>query len=140
VAPVIHYYQHTESGTVHGFTHPLPKEIAKQLAAGELARVADPSGADPDEEIARLRAQVAQLAELSGIDPSSLGPAGLADTAGSGDEPTADDGSGEQLPPDPDADADADGEEELHLCLECGEPVERNGRTGPWPQRHRECK
>ena len=136
-SPVLHYYQHAESGAVHGFTHPLPAEIAKQVKANELVRVADPTGADPDEEIARLRAQLAAMAKASGIDPSSLDVDGLADPATS---------SGESSDPEPeddlaDVEPDAvDGDEELHLCLECGEPVERKGKTGPWPTRHPGCK
>lgn len=139
MAPVIHYYQHRDSGGVHGFTHPLTKEIAAQVRSGELARVADPDGTDPDTEIARLRAQVARMAELSGIDPSALEADGLADTAVSGDEPFDEDepDSDGELPPDPDAEDD---EQAAHVCLECGEPVERRGKTGPWPSKHTECK
>lgn len=141
MAPVIHYYQHTEGGAVHGFTHPLPKEIAKQVRSGELAKVADAEGADPDTVIAALRAQIAALTEGSGIDPSSLETAGLADTAVSGDEtPDPEQQAFEdegQEPPDPDAEDD---DEVVHPCLECGEPVERRGKTGPWPSKHPECK
>jgi hypothetical protein len=134
VSPVIHYYQHAEGGAVHGFTHPLHPEIAKQVRGGELVKVADPDGTDPDVEIARLRALVAQMAQASGIDPSSLEAAGLADTADSRAESDPDEESAEG------PDDEDDDEEEQHLCLECGEPVERNGKTGPWPQRHKECK
>lgn len=131
--PLIHYYQHTDSGSTHGFTHPLPKEIAKQVKAGILALVADEDGTDPAIEIARLRAQLEAMSKASGIDPSSLELDGLADTAGSSDETEDDD----ERVPGPD---DEDEDEEQHLCLECGEPVERKGKTGPWPQRHPECK
>lgn len=134
-APVIHHYMHQESGGVHGFTHPLHPEIRKQVKAGLLVKVADEQGTDPDTEIARLKAQIARMAELSGIDPSALDADGLADTAASGAESDDDD---ELTPPDPDAeDDDAAG---AHVCLECGEPVERKGKTGPWPSRHPECK
>lgn len=137
--PVIHYFQHTEGGATHGFTYPLQKEIAKQVKAGQLVKVANEDGTDPDVEIARLRAQVAQLAKLSGIDPSALEADGLADTAVSGDEPFDEDepdGDG-GLPPDPDAEDD---EQPAHVCLECGAPVERRGKTGPWPRKCPECK
>lgn len=134
--PVIHYYQHAEGGAVHGFTHPLSKEIAKQVRSGQLVKVADPDGTDPDVEIARLGALVARMAELSGIDPSSLDAAGLADTAAPGDE------FGQEPVDDlAELESDAvDGDEQVHVCLECGDPVERKGRTGPWPQRHPDCK
>jgi len=135
VSPVIHHYQHRDGGAVHGFTHPLHPEIDKQVRSGELVAVADPDGTDPDVEIARLRAMVARMSELSGIDPSSLEADGLADTAASGDEP--EDETDDLAEVEPDA---VDGEEELHLCLECGEPVERKGKTGPWPSRHPGCK
>lgn len=147
MSQLIHFYQHTDSGAVHGFTHPLPKEIAKQVRAGELALVADESGTDPHEEIARLRAQLAAMAQASGIDPSSLETDGLADTPVSSDEPAPEGAEAVDEPhrmawekegaPDPD---DEDAGEDVHLCLECGEPVERKGKTGPWPQRHPECK
>lgn len=133
--PVIFHYQHTDSGSVHGFTHPLPREIAKQVKAGILVLVADEDGTDPATEIARLRAQVDALSKASGIDPSSLELDGLADTSSSSDETAVDDEG--DTPPDPD---DEDAGEDVHLCLECGEPVERKGRTGPWPQRHPDCK
>lgn len=132
---VIHHYQHTESGAVHGFTHPLHPEIAKQVKAGELVRVADESGTDPDTEIARLRAQLAALAKASGIDLSSLEEAGLADTADSSGETEQDHDA--EADPDDEEEADADAQ---HVCLECGDPVERKGKTGPWPSRHPECK
>lgn len=137
--PVIHYYQHAESGGVHGFTHPLMAEIAKQVRSGELVQVADEDGTDPGQEIARLRAQVAALQEASGIDLSSLELGGLADTPGSSGEPSPSDAvvAAESEMPGPD---DEDGDEEVHLCLECGDPVERKGKTGPWPQRHPGCK
>lgn len=134
--PIIHFYQHGESGSTHGFTHPLPKEIAKQVKAGILILVADEDGTDPATEIARLRAQVEAMAAASGIDPASLGLDGLADTASPSDE--ADE---EEKVPGPDDEDDEDEDAgELHLCVECGEPVERKGRTGPWPQRHPGCK
>lgn len=136
MAPVIHYYQHRDGGAVHGFTHPLSVEIAKQVKGGELVKVADPDGTDPDTEIARLKAQLAAMAKASGIDPSSLEVAGLADTAASGDE-LDEDAVDDLAESDPDA---VDGDEELHLCLECGEPVERRGKTGPWPSKHPACK
>jgi hypothetical protein len=134
--PVIHYYQHTDSGSTHGFTHPLPREIAKQVKAGILVLVADEDGTDPAIEIARLRAQLEAMSKQSGIDPSSLELDGLADTAGSSDETEPDD---DDRVPGPD-DEDDDDEGEQHLCLECGEPVERKGKTGPWPQKHPGCK
>jgi hypothetical protein len=133
VSSVIHYYQHTEGGAVHGFTHPLSPDITKQVQSGELVRVADGDGTDPGEEIARLRAKLARMQELSGIDPSSLDVDGLADTAASSDEPTGDD------PVASDEDESLADEAE-HVCLECGDPVERKGKTGPWPLRHPECK
>lgn len=136
MSPVIHYYQHAEGGAVHGFTHPLHVEIAKQVKAGELVKVADPDGTDPDVEITRLRAQIARMSELSGIDPSELEADGLADTAASSDE-LDDEPTDDLAESDPDA---VDGDEELHLCLECGEPVERRGKTGPWPSKHPACK
>lgn len=132
--PVIHFYQHTDSGSTHGFTHPLPREIAKQVKAGILVLVADEDGTDTATELARLRAQVDALSKASGIDPSSLELDGLADTAGSSGE-TDDD---EDVVPGPD-DEDP-GDEAVHLCVECGDPVERKGKTGPWPQRHPQCK
>lgn len=132
--PVIYHYQHTDSGGVHGFTHPLPKEIAKQVKAGVLLLVADEDGTDPATEITRLNALVAAMSKASGIDPSSLELDGLADTSDSSDETEPDD----ERVPGPDDEDDAD--EELHLCLECGDPVERKGKTGPWPQRHPTCK
>lgn len=140
MAPVIHYYQHAEGGAVHGFTHPLPPEIKKQVRAGELIQVADPAGTDQDTEIARLRAIVEQLAKASGIDPSTLEGGGLADTPLPSAESDADDQDDDEddgliAPEDGD-----DGDEVLHLCEECGEPVERKGKTGPWPKKHPGCK
>jgi hypothetical protein len=135
--PVIHHYQHTDSGAVHGFTHPLPTEIAKQVKAGILVLVADEDGTDPAAELIRLRAQVDAMAKASGIDPSSFELDGLADTSGSSDE-AGDPGDGDAAPS-PD-DEDGDDDETAHLCLECGDPVERKGKTGPWPQRHPGCK
>jgi len=135
----IRWYQHTDSGAVHGFSLPIHPEIAKQIASGQLVRVTDPSsGMDPDEKIAQLEAKLAKLVELSGIDPSSLEPDGLADTAGSGDEiePEPEDEGGFPEPDEP----DDDGVEGLHLCESCGDPVERVGKTGPWPKRHKGCK
>jgi len=135
VAHEIHYYQHAEGGAVHGFTLPLHPEIAKQVRGGELVKVADPDGTDPDTEIARLRAQLEAMKRASGIDPSSLEVDGLADTSTSSDETEA---AGDRTPgPD---DEDDDEEESAHLCIECGDPVERKGKTGPWPQRHPGCK
>lgn len=131
--PVIRWYQHSEGGAVHGFTHPLPTEIAAQVAAGKLVRVTDPEsgGADPDEQIAQLRAELAALrAQLGVPEPSSSESDGLADTSDSGDELDDED-------QDDDVDDDVTGQ---HVCLECGDPVERVGRTGPWPQRHPGCK
>jgi len=133
--PVIYHYQHTDSGSVHGFTHPLPKEIAKQVKAGILVLVADEDGTDPAVEIARLRAQLDAMAAASGIDPESLELDGLAHTSGS--TGAADDEG--DVAPSPD-DEDSDDDETAHLCLECGDPVERKGKTGPWPQRHPGCK
>jgi hypothetical protein len=138
-APVIHHYLHSESGGVHGFTHPLHPEIAKQVKAGELVRVADSNGTDPDTEIARLRAQLAALAKATGVDLSTLEGDGLADTSASSAEALEDDRAdeGELADPDDEEDDDADG---VHTCLECGDPVERKGKTGPWPLRHPGCK
>lgn len=139
--PVIHYFQHTEGGATHGFTYPLSKEIAKQVKAGLLVKVADAAGTDPDVEIARLRRQLDALAKASGIDLSSLETDGLADTTVSSGE-SADDvdqaDEDDDLAPDPDAEDDDAGA--THVCLECGDPVERKGKTGPWPSRHPECK
>jgi len=139
VSPVIHYYQHAEFGAVHGFTHPLPKEIEKQVRSGELVKVADPEGTDPDTVIADLRAQLARMQAATGIDPSSLEADGLADTPVSSDEPAEEDQAGDVYESLPDPDADDD-EQMVHTCLECGEPVERRGKTGPWPRKHPECK
>lgn len=141
MAPVIHYYQHRDGGAVHGFTHPLPAEIKKQVRAAELVPVADPNGTDQDSELARLRTLVERLAAASGIDPSTLEGPGLADTVPSGAEPDTDDledeDDDEELTPPEDGD---DGDEVLHLCEECGEPLERKGKTGPWPKKHPGCK
>ena len=75
------------------------------------------------------------MSQASGIDPSSLEADGLADTPVSSDEQPDDD---VQSPPDPDE--DDDDTEAQHLCLECGDPVERRGKTGPWPTTHPGCK
>lgn len=139
----VRWYRHNESGAVHGFSPPIHKEIVKQITSGELVRITDPSsGMDPDEKIAQLEARIAKLVELSGIDPSALEPDGLADTSDSGDEPETalaeDDGF-----PEPDEEID-DGQDDsvegLHLCESCGDPVERNGKTGPWPKKHKGCR
>lgn len=139
----IRWYQHNESGAVHGFSLPIHPEIAKQIASGQLVRVTDPStGMDPDEKIAQLEAKLARLVELSGIDPSSLESDGLADTSGSSDEQPAEETEpeGDDGFPEPDDDGQDDSVEGLHLCEACGDPVERNGKTGPWPRRHKACK
>jgi hypothetical protein len=134
VATAIRWYQHTEGGAVHGFTHPLHPEIAAQVAAGKLVRVTDPdSSGDPDEEIARLRAELAALRARVGDDGSSVPQAdALAEPSGSG---TGADDLDESV--DSPVDDDVAG---VHVCLECGDPVDRVGKTGPWPQRHPGCK
>jgi hypothetical protein len=134
VTTAIRWYQHAEGGSVHGFTHPLHPEIAAQVSAGKLVRVTDPeSSGDPDEEIARLRAENAALREQYGVPEPSVPEVGaLAGTSDSGTE--TDDLAG---PVDSAVDDDVAG---VHVCLECGDPVDRVGRTGPWPQRHQGCK
>lgn len=136
--PVIHYYEHAETGAVHGFTHPLHKEIAKQVKNGVLVKKADQSGTDPDVRIAELEAQLAALAKATGIDLSALGAAGLADTAAPGTEADDDPDADDQEEPSDEDEAAAD--EIEHVCLECGEPVERKNNKGPWPKKHDECK
>jgi hypothetical protein len=141
----VRWYRHNESGAVHGFSPPIHKEIVKQITSGELVRITDPSsGMDPDEKIAQLEARIAKLVELSGIDPSALEADGLADTSVPGAEAEPEPDAEDDGFPEPDDEPDDDGQDDsvqgLHLCESCGDPVERNGKTGPWPKKHKGCR
>lgn len=133
---VIHYFQHTDGGGVHGFTMPLHREIAKQVRAGKLQRVVGPGDlGDPAEQIAQLQAVVAQLQAQLGTGSGAPGDGGLADTPTAG-APVEDDLADED-DDDVEVDEDVAG---VHICEVCGDPVDRVSNNGPWPKKHKGCR